>query len=99
MKLYLKIFSLLLVSSVPKVETNDEVDGSIVCHNDANIRIPYQRLDTFKNVDIIQQFLAIAYKKFFFIKNEWILGLFFVSTYEIPEQFNGIKYSIMLMKY
>lgn len=61
------------------MEINDEVDGTINCHADTNIRVPYQRLDTLKNVDLIQQFLAIAYKKLLFIKNEWFLTLFLVS--------------------
>lgn len=63
------------------METHDEVDGSINCHADANIRVPYQRLDTLKNIDLCQQFLAIAYKKLLFMKNEWFLALFLVSKH------------------
>lgn len=66
-------------SSVPKVEANDEVDGAVNCRGDTNIRVPYQRLDSLKNINILQQFMAIAYKKILFVKNEWILALLFVS--------------------
>lgn len=52
------------------------MDGAV---NDTMIRVPYQRLDSLKSLNFIQQFMAIAYKKFLFLKNEWTLALFLVN--------------------
>ncbi|XP_037819690.1 ATP-binding cassette sub-family A member 3 [Lucilia sericata] len=70
----------VFLNSVPKVEPpHDEVDGAVNCHADTSIRVPYQRLDELKNIDVYQQFLAIAYKKLLFMKNEWFLTIFLIS--------------------
>ncbi|XP_013113812.2 ATP-binding cassette sub-family A member 2 [Stomoxys calcitrans] len=69
----------VFLNSAPK-EIGDEVDGAVNCRGDTTIRVPYQRLDSLKNVNFWQQFMAIAYKKLLFLINEWILSLFLIST-------------------
>lgn len=79
-------------SSVPKVETRDQVDGAVNCHGEASIRVPYQRIDSLKNINILQQFLAIAYKKILFMKNEWFLALLLVSKIKIKYNLTGASF-------
>ncbi|XP_073824278.1 engulfment ABC Transporter in the ovary [Musca autumnalis] len=68
----------VFLNSAPK-EVGDEVDGAVNCHGETNVRVPYQRLGSLKNVNLFQQFCAIAYKKLLFLMNEWILALFLIS--------------------
>ena len=72
-------FYFFCFSSANKVKTRDEVDGAVNCHDETSIRVPYQRIDSLKNMNIFQQFLAIGYKKILFMKNEWFLALLLVS--------------------
>lgn len=67
----------LLFSSAPR-GNEDEVDGAVNCRGGTTVRVPYQRLDSLKNVYWYQQFAAVAYKKLLFLKNDWILALFLV---------------------
>ncbi|XP_075151288.1 engulfment ABC Transporter in the ovary isoform X2 [Haematobia irritans] len=68
----------VFLNSAPK-DDGDVVDGAVNYHGDTTIRVPYQRLDSLKNVNLFQQFMAIGYKKCLFIINEWILALFLIS--------------------
>ncbi|XP_019894830.1 retinal-specific phospholipid-transporting ATPase ABCA4 isoform X3 [Musca domestica] len=68
----------VFLNSAPR-GNEDEVDGAVNCRGGTTVRVPYQRLDSLKNVYWYQQFAAVAYKKLLFLKNDWILALFLIT--------------------